>query len=209
MRSRKRFLWKPGSLLQPHGPAHKVQQETQNNSFKKVWGGGGANRKLLICFFFSPIFPLASWIRKFSWKSYISFVFLMFSWTIHSCPSRDFSGKGAPPGMDKAFSYFWRNFSFLTVGAGARCGLSSSCYLFAWQVGEGPRRRGRGGYVVGWVVEAGNEDEAIGRCLDLSSRCWTAALVLLLPLPSWCWECLCNSLFKWRETLLWNWSSRV
>lgn len=92
----------------------------------------------------------------------------MFSWTIRSHPSRDFSGKGTPLGTGKAFSYFWRKFSFL-MEQEQDMGFPALAASLLGRLGK-DQEEGGGGYVMSWVVEAGNEDEAIGRCLDLSSR---------------------------------------
>lgn len=160
------------------------------------------NRKLVICWFFPPpIFPLAFWIRKFSWKNCIWFVFLMFSWTIRSRPSRGFSGKGTPLGTGKVFSYFWRKFSFL-MEQEQDMGFPALAASLLGRLGKDQEEGGGGG--VCDELGGGSREwrwghrEVFGpEQQKLNSSAGPVITSVFLV-----WECLCNSLFKWRETLL-------
>lgn len=119
----------------------------------------------------------------------------------HSCPSRDFSGvtRGASC-TDETFSYFGRNFSFPTAGAGARHGLFALAVFILCKVGKDREGGGGSTWRLGWRnqgMEMHGIVRVIGRCLDPSSACWTTARIWSVLLV---WGCvLCNSLFTQKE----------
>lgn len=138
---------------------------------------------------FSPLlFPLASWIREFTWENYIRFVFLIFSQTIHALPgiSQELWGD-TPPAWTKrlvilgeiSHSDSWsrsKTWAFLLL-----------LPFFLARRGR-TKKEGEREYLVAlrwWKpgMEMHDIVRTIGRCLDLSSRCWTTAPVRLLLLP--------------------------